>query len=298
MAKSTGAPVVIIKKVRKGHAAHHGGSWKVAYADFVTAMMAFFMVMWVVGMDDNTKRAIEGYFSNPVGFKKGAGTGSSPISAGTTPLPVRPDGLRLISRVDEARTLENAGEAIRTKMHGTALDSLGAEVQVVVTESGLRIELGEGTRGDVFFPLGSAEMRPAMQQVLTIIASEVVPLPNSVIFEGHTDAAQYAGSSTERYSNWELAADRANAARRALQRSGLLPVRVKEVRGLADRQLKLPGKPYDPRNRRVTILIPFESLPAAARPDSAMTPRRGFAPERTAPSGATGTGASPPHAGA
>ena len=98
-----GAKIIIVKKKKKAHAGHHGGSWKVAYADFVTAMMAFFMVMWILGMDEKTKQAIEGYFSNPIGYKKGYSAGSSPISSGSSPSKVQTNQLRLIVRTQETQ---------------------------------------------------------------------------------------------------------------------------------------------------------------------------------------------------
>ena len=142
MAPRGGKKIIIVKKKIAGHGGHHGGSWKVAYADFVTAMMAFFMVMWILGMDDKTKQAIEGYFANPVGYKKGYGAGSSPLSTGTAPTNVQNTPLRVIVRSTEQRTFEQLKNAILEKVASNdSLKALKALVDVQVTNDGLRIEL-------------------------------------------------------------------------------------------------------------------------------------------------------------
>ncbi len=262
-------PIIIVKKKKIVAGAHHGGSWKVAYADFVTAMMAFFLVMWIIGMDEQTKQAIEGYFSNPVGYKQGYSAGSSPLSAGSSPSSVRQPPVRLVVRAYEQKRFAEVSERLEEKFRneGGALD-IGPMVEVTVTESGLRIELIEGGRGDTFFGLGSANPTERARGALAVIAGELVGLPNPVVLEGHTDAAQYGTSG--RYSNWELSSDRANAARRILETAGVAVDRIGAVRGLADRRLRIPDDPLDPRNRRISILIPFtdstptvDSLPAA-----------------------------------
>jgi chemotaxis protein MotB len=257
VAKS-GAKIIIIKRKKKGHAAHHGGSWKVAYADFVTAMMAFFMVMWILGMDQDLKKSIEGYFSNPIGYKKGYSAGKSPISVGSSPGTVQTTPLRLISRKQQFDAFEKTGANIRSRLQAAGLSHLGANVEVVTTKTGLRVELSEGGEGQTFFPVSSAEMKPVMRQLLVVIADELRPLTNGLVIEGHTDARQYAGV----YSNWELSAERANAARRVLEANGVAPLRILEVRGLADRDLRPELDAFDPRNRRITIVIPFNESPA------------------------------------
>lgn len=246
-------PIIIIKKKKKGHAGHHGGAWKVAYADFVTAMMAFFMVMWILGMDENLKKSIEGYFSNPIGFKKGYSAGKSPISAGSSPGTVQTTPLKLVSRQQEIADLGSAGGRIKSRLKEAGLSAIGDRIEIVETTEGLRIELAEGTNGSEFFGVASSTMTATMQKTLEIVGQELSPLRNPVIIEGHTDASQYAGL----YSNWELSADRANGARRVLESAGLGSSRVVEVRGMADRQLRNRENPLDPRNRRITILLPF-----------------------------------------
>jgi chemotaxis protein MotB len=251
--KSDKRPIIIVKKRKHAHAGHHGGAWKVAYADFVTAMMAFFMVMWILGMDETVKNSIEGYFSNPIGFKKGYSAGKSPLSSGNSPGTVQTTPLKLVNRQQEDEDLQTAGGRIKSKLKDAGLTAIGDRIEIVRSNEGLRIELAEGAAGHDFFEVASATMTASMKQTLEIVARELAPLRNPVIIEGHTDAAQYAGM----YSNWELSADRANAARRILEAAGLNTARVREVRGMADRELRNPANPLDPRNRRITILLPF-----------------------------------------
>jgi chemotaxis protein MotB len=274
-------PIIIVKKKVAGHGGHHGGAWKVAYADFVTAMMAFFMVMWILGMDQNLKESIEGYFSNPVGFKKGYSAGKSPISSGNSPASAHTTPFKLISRQVEEQQLKDAGARIKSKLKEAGLTAIGDRIEIVQTESGLRIELAEGTNGQEFFAMASSQMTAMMNRTLRIIAQELAPLRNPIAVEGHTDAAQYAGL----YSNWELSADRANAARRLLEAGGLNPARVLEVRGMADRELRNPANPLDPRNRRITIFLPFTtpSPPKAAQAPTGLPqlPKPKVAPGQT-----------------
>src|SRR5450432_3666128 len=116
---SDGTPIIIVKKKVHGGHAHHGGSWKVAYADFVTAMMAFFMVMWILGMDPELKKAIEGYFSNPIGYKKGYSAGRSPLSSGASPATVKTDAIQMAARLDQERRFKEVGASITQKIEQT-----------------------------------------------------------------------------------------------------------------------------------------------------------------------------------
>jgi chemotaxis protein MotB len=263
MAARGGKKVVIVKKKVAGHGGHHGGSWKVAYADFVTAMMAFFMVMWILGMDDQTKAAVEGYFSNPVGYRKGYGAGSSPIAIGSTMAKVQQTPLRLVVRANEEKAFAQVKERIESQLNATdSLARLNADIEVQVTRDGLRIELIESGKGDVFFPNGSARMHATTALVLQLVGKELSTISQSVIIEGHTDAARFGPGAT--YTNWELSADRANAARRVLETAGVGSGRLVEVRGYADRQLRVPANPTSPSNRRISLLLPFTSLPEPA----------------------------------
>ncbi len=248
--------IIIKKKVAGGHGGHHGGSWKVAYADFVTAMMAFFLVMWIIGMDDKAKDSIQGYFSNPVGFKKGFGSGSSPMGSGNSPV-MGGRNSPMPARLAEEDAMKSMRQRLEQAFADSGLAGLAGLVDITVTHEGLRIEFGEGLSGDATFASGSAVMTQPMLRALAILAAEVAPLPNHLIIEGHTD-----GNPLNRpggYSNWELSSDRANAARRALVSQGVAPDRIASVRGFADRTPKIRDFPLDPRNRRTSILLPFRT---------------------------------------
>ena len=268
--KNAGRKIIIVKKKVKGGGGHHGGSWKVAYADFVTAMMAFFMVMWILGMDDKTRKAVEGYFSNPVGIKKGYGSGSSPLFVGSSPTTIQRPSLKTVMHSAEKRTYEQLARRILQKIaESESLKGLKGIVDVQVTSEGLRIELVEAGKGDQYFALGSAQMKPATTEVLKVVGTELAELSQKVIIEGHTDAAKFGGAA---YSNWELSTERALAARRILAEVGVGDGRIIEIRGLADTHLRVPADPTAAANRRISILLPFTTdklLDTAAAADSA-----------------------------
>jgi chemotaxis protein MotB len=249
--------VIVVRKKKSGGHGEHGGAWKVAYADFVTAMMAFFLVMWIMGMDQGVKDMVEGYFSNPVGFKKNFSGGNNPVASGSDPTSLDLKRAILMTRDHQRKRFEQTAEEIRSKMEGAGLiRGMDAAVEVVVTEQGLRIELMETGEGETFFDKASAHLKPALRSVLALVAPELHALPNDVVVEGHTDALPFRGGP--HYTNWDLSSDRANAARRVLAESGLGEGRVTEVRGYADRELKNPDDPLDPRNRRISVLLPFQ----------------------------------------
>ncbi|MBA4070828.1 MAG: flagellar motor protein MotB [Gemmatimonas sp.] len=258
MAKDDTRPIILKRRKKAAHQ-HHGGSWKVAYADFVTAMMAFFMVMWILGMDENTRKAVEGYFTDPTGFKKGYGAGQSPVAIGSTPLQMKEDQIRIIIRGAEKKAFSDAAGRIKHGLESQRTQLGSAKFEVTVTEEGLRVELIEGAAEGQFFESGSATVTPVARLGLTIIAHELAGLRNPVVVEGHTDAAPYPGGVV--YTNWELSADRANAARRVLEETGLQAGRVAEVRGYADTQLRRPEAPMAAENRRISLLLPFSRAP-------------------------------------
>ena len=246
---------VIVKKKSGGHGGHHGGAWKVAYADFVTAMMAFFLVMWLVSQSEEVKQSVEGYFQDPVGFLKSKGQGlhdgdSSPINS-------NPGKSVLSQRLqNERELLLNASKNIKIAIDNIPeLAGFKDNIDIEMTPEGLRIQLIEAGSGDgsVFFDLGSARLKSHTSLLLTAIASELGQLPNSIIIEGHTDSKPFSG--TYGYSNWELSADRANSARKLMASSGLRSDQVVEIRGNADKRPRYPVDPEDPRNRRVVIVV-------------------------------------------
>lgn len=241
--------IIVVKKI-KGHAGHHGGSWKVAYADFVTALMAFFLVMWLVNQSKEVKAGVGGYFRDPGVFEATGGKGIMP--GGTGPGDPSPATVKAAIEA-ERRALEKSVSHIRERLDQVPeFKTLRSQIEFTITSEGLRIDLLENS-GSSFFENGSAEMRKETERILGVIAHELGTLSNKIVVEGHTDSRQYANA--ERYTNWELSADRANAARRVMERGGLKPAQVLEVRGQADRQLKIASDPLDPRNRRVSVVV-------------------------------------------
>ncbi|MGE0866499.1 MAG: flagellar motor protein MotB [Vicinamibacterales bacterium] len=250
------SPIIIIRKRRAHHGGHHGGAWKVAYADFVTAMMAFFLVLWLVSQSAEVKANVAGYFRDPGVFEfersNGMLAGGTPgMEPGRSPEAMtRPDPAALLR---ERQELQSAAEQIRQQLLKAAgIATLRDQIEFTFTSEGLRIELIERA-GSSFFDSGSAVLRGESVSILTIIAGELGKLANDVVIEGHTDRRAYANG--DRYGNWELSADRANAARREMERTGLKAGQVQTVRGFADTQLHVTKAPLDPRNRRVSIVV-------------------------------------------
>lgn len=228
---------IIRKKV--GTQAHHGGAWKVAYADFVTALMSLFIVLWLMNSSRPIQEAVGGYFRDPYGMAKGLGKDSG---AGKRVLTPKESLTRLKERL--LKSLESVPEFAKLKN----------QIEITITDEGLRIELLESPRG-TFFENGKSEPTPALVDVLKVLAPEAGKLPNPISIEGHTDSKPFSDSRS--YGNWELSADRANAARRLMDACGLRPGQVVAVRGYADRRLRKPDHPEDASNRRVSILIQY-----------------------------------------
>ena len=231
-------PIIVIKK-KVSHGGHHGGAWKVAYADFVTAMMSLFIVLWLMGSSEKVKRAVAGYFNDPKGT--GAQLGTTMTGTGAT-----------VSQID-TKDLEKLKDKIEQEIKARKdLEKLSKQIEITVTPEGLRIELIEGKDG-TFYELGSAKLSGSGQELLTLLASELKTIPNSLLIEGHTDATPYSNNNA--YSNWDLSADRANSARRLLQQDGVRQNQVTQVRGYADQMLRVKSNPTDPSNRRISILV-------------------------------------------
>jgi len=243
-------PIIIVKKKKGGHGGHHGGAWKVAYADFVTAMMAFFLVMWLVNQSPQVKNSVQAYFQDPGVFEYDKGR--SPIAAGAGIVGNGSAGQG--SDVASATAaLERAAERIKERIKSIpGFQNLESQIEIKVTAEGLRIELQEGGQS-TFFDSGSAHVKAETRQVLAMIGKELSALPQSIAVEGHTDAAPFGRDRA--YTNWELSADRANAARRIMEDAGLPATQVKAIRGFADTILRTPGEPFNPRNRRVSIVV-------------------------------------------
>ncbi len=282
MEDDNNTPVRIIIKKKKGHGGHHGGAWKVAYADFVTAMMALFIVLWIVGQSSAVKEAISAYFKDPGVFTSGRHGGVLQGVQKTATLP--PPPVPLDKLAEEMEKLKGEAGILEKKI--AAVPDFGKfkdKVQVSVSADGLRIDLVEDSEG-LFFDIGKANVKPATVSLLKLIATHLGALPNNVVLEGYTDARPYAGSG---YSNWNLSTDRANSSRKVLEENGLKQNQISEVRGFADRKLRAPDKPLDYSNRRVSILVvPSQTAvkpPAPAPAAAAPAPAGGTAPAPAAP---------------
>ncbi|HLK22694.1 MAG TPA: flagellar motor protein MotB [Bryobacteraceae bacterium] len=238
-------PIIIKKK--KAHSDHHGGAWKVAYADFVTAMMALFIVLWLMGSDAPVKKAVAGYFTDPSG-KKGI-TGSGQAGSGEN-LSLKKDDFAKLKETIEAAMKQSP-----------QLEKLKNQVNMTVTGEGLRIELLESEVG-TFFDTGSPSPSSSGKDMLQVISKELGKMPNKLFIEGHTDAKPF--SSKNGYSNWELSSDRANSARKVMQDSGVRADQVVEVRGYADQRLRKPDDPANASNRRVSIVVKYLTPPPRA----------------------------------
>jgi len=248
---------VIIIKRKKGHGhGHHGGAWKVAFADFMTAMFAMFLVLWLVNQSSDVKAAVSGYFQDPLGSAREAGA-SVIAGQGGQVAPPSAQAPLIVTQI-RRQELERVAEQMQAQLAANPeFEGLLDHLEVTLTDEGLRIELREDTTG-VFFELGSAQPKPTAAAFLRIIGAELGGLPNGVTIDGYTDARPYA--SKIGYSNWELSTDRGNAARRLMTEGGLAPLQIQSVRGHADRELRAPEDPLSPANRRVTITMLLRRL--------------------------------------
>jgi chemotaxis protein MotB len=245
-------PIIIVRK-KGGHGGHHGGAWKVAYADFVTAMMALFIVLWLMSNSSKqTQIAISGYFKDPSGTGQQTGSSLTGSKEGASSMAGSGENFQL-TKQNMGKLKEQLQQSIRSI---TDLDKLKKNIEMTVTAEGLRIELME-SEGGTFFDSGSAALNKSGQELLTLLAVELGKVPNHVSVEGHTDAKPYSGKGS--YSNWELSADRANAARRLMQQSGLRADQVSQVRGFADQRLRNPKDALDASNRRISIIVQYTS---------------------------------------
>jgi len=254
---------IIVKKIKKGHGGHHGGAWKVAFADFMTAMMAFFLVMWLVGQSDDVKEAVSGYFKDPGKFSM---QGKSGVLKGSDQAVVNKNVSS--SMVTPPKEKENAGSAEEKEKMALvarnimeelekqeAFQRLKKNVQMQMTSEGLRIILNESESSPAFFEKGSAKLLQKSAIILVTIARELGDLTNHLVIEGHTDNSSIGRGG---YTNWELSADRANSARQLMEVSGLYDGQVREVRGFANKFPMILGSPSDPRNRRVTLVVLYQ----------------------------------------
>lgn len=274
-----GTPIIIKKKKGHGGHGHHGGSWKVAYADFVTAMMAFFMVMWIMGLSDSTRATVAGYFNDPMGFMK-----AMPRSNNTLGIKQGPPSFRK-AKAKRSQLEDKIAHADKTKLKklkknlqlllaesgvgAKSLDmkELSNQVEVKLTPEGLQIEFVDRV-GAVFFESGSAVVRPEAKEIVMKVGKAIARSGHSIRIQGHTDAQPFGDGS---YDNWDLSNDRANAMRHLLMKGGVTDEQLMRVENYADHDLKRKDQPFHFSNRRVTILLPYESTdPDGVKPGDEM----------------------------
>lgn len=260
---------IIIKKIKKGGHGHHGGAWKVAYADFVTAMMAFFLLLWL--LSSAPKKTLEGiaeYFTPTVGIKDSVGIGiegkGANNFAGNTPgivtgqappgqTPDAPDKQAPVEATEDGYLFDKAQEAVKKAFESDpTMREFADNILMEQTPEGLKLEIMDSDKHPMFV-VGKAELTPEGMKVMEKMSTLIDKMPNFISITGHTDAA--AGLVAGAYGNWELSADRANAARRFFMKVGMEPERPKKVVGMADKELIDPNNPRSVRNRRITIIM-------------------------------------------
>src|SRR4051794_30660028 len=270
---------IIIKRIRKGGHGKHGGAWKIAYADFVTAMMAFFLLMWLLGSTtEGDRKGIADFFNSPlkVSLVGGSGSGDSShvvrgggadlsrtvgqVKQGDVQAPRKTINLQAMQAVQaEQRQAERARlEELKAKVEeaiasSQKLASMRSQIRLDMTPDGLRIQILDAQNRPMF-DSGSAVVKPYMRELLQHLGEKLADVPNRIKLEGHTDAQPFS-SGNRGYSNWELSSDRANASRRELVAGGLPEDRMLLVQGLASSSLIEPADPQSPANRRISIIV-------------------------------------------
>ncbi len=247
---------IIIKRGKKGHAGHHGGSWKVAYADFVTAMMAFFLLLWLLTMSSSEKRAVLAqYFKHFSLFEKGGQ--SFMMDNRSSMVELMGDAGQEKSPTELVGTGDGKGmsaEELGKKLQKAVDEKLAAlqnQVIVDIFEDGVRIQIVD-TEGSSMFPLSSAEPNDKAKKILKLVAENIKNIPNRIVIEGHTDASPFKGGQV---TNWELSTSRASAARMELEANGIDSNRIARVVGYADKEPLIKANPKDHRNRRMSIIL-------------------------------------------
>ncbi|TCD22780.1 motility protein MotB [Pseudomonas sp. IC_126] len=263
---------IIVKRVKKSAAGHHGGAWKIAFADFATAMMAFFLVMWLMSSaTPEQKRAISGYFQDPIGFTESASPHVIDLGGTPTPAPdrtlndvvdpaVQQTGAALDA--DQAQTFAEQLERERLELllqelqnkidENPDLTRFKDQILFEITQDGLRIQIMDAENRPMF-ALGSAQLQPYFEDILLAMADTIRAVPNKISISGHTDAKPYSGRGD--FGNWELSAGRANAARRTLVAGGYPEDQIARVVGYASSALFDRDDPLNPVNRRIDILV-------------------------------------------
>ena len=268
---------IIIKRVKKGGHAVHGGAWKIAYADFVTAMMAFFLLMWLLGStSEGDKKGISDYFQSPMKVAmqggSGAGASASVINGGGSDLTQssgqakRGDGVDKRAKKTsnelkksevakrDAKMLAALSAKIAAAISGNPkMAEFSSQIRLEITPDGLQIQIVDDQKRPMF-DSGSAALKPYMRDILREIGTALLDVENKISLDGHTDRSAY-GNAGKGYSNWELSADRANASRRELANAGMPEDKLARVVGMASSLLLDPADPLSPSNRRISILV-------------------------------------------
>lgn len=268
---------IIVKRVKKTAGGHHGGAWKIAFADFATAMMAFFLVMWLMSVaTPEQKKLISGYFKDPIGFSESASPFVIDLGGSPTPAPDRTLNQQLEDQTEgeqpeiepdqvDAEQVETLAEELERERLELLLQELQNKVEenpqlqrfkdqilFEITQDGLRIQIMDAENRPMF-ALGSARLQPYFEDILLAMADTIKDVPNKISISGHTDAKPFAGAGD--FGNWELSSNRANAARRTLVAGGYDEEQVARVVGYASSALFDRDDPLNPVNRRIDIVV-------------------------------------------
>ena len=247
---------IIVKKIKKGHEPHHGGSWKVAYADFTTAMMAFFLLLWLLSMLDPVKRsAVADYFANFTLLQSGQ---SFMQQSSVTPKESNTTGQETAQVQSHSKQFE---EHLK-KIIEEKLKELKDHIMIDTVEGGVRIQIVD-LEGEPMFPLSSADPTDKAKAILKVVAENIKDEPARIAVEGHTDAIPFRGGAI---TNWELSTARASSAMREIEKNGVDPAKIARVVGYADTMPLIKGNKKDPRNRRISIILMFEKGQKTSNP--------------------------------
>jgi chemotaxis protein MotB len=299
-------PIIVKKVIEAAHGAHHGGAWKIAYADFVTAMMAFFLLLWLLGAtDEDQRRGLADYFTPTLIEYKQNSAGSNGILGGDSIVaadnyPHRAgqtgsraitiprdttggvaEGAALRNQIDREEFRRLSGELMRRIDASPELRRLRNHVSFAESDEGLRIDLMDEADFSMF-RVGTDQLLPAAQRLVREVAQVIAGVPNPVIIRGHTDSLPYAAGRTT--NNWTLSSARAESTRGTLESAGIPVARISRIEGVADRQPFVASNRYDPRNRRISITLGWrDGSSSTSRPSTEPpAPQAGVPPARTA----------------
>jgi len=291
-------PIIIIKRIKKVAGGHHGGSWKVAYADFVTAMMAFFLLLWLLAVTtSDAKKKIADYFAPqtssifkaPASGVLGGTVISEMINSSAEQAESGDDAAednkqkKIDAELDkqDEKSFKDVEETIRQAVESVPeLKELSQNLLIDMTPEGLRIQIVD-QEGKPMFQLGSPVPMPQTVKLLGLISQVIKGLPNKISIRGHTDSTQYGKNAD--YTNWELSVDRSNASRRVMLGAGLDIGRIENVQGKADREPLLATDLTSARNRRISIILLKQSLVLGAKRDEEKFKNKKAAPKETTP---------------